>query len=100
MIYHFAHTLVLTPFESTLTQLDWETVAAQDYPVHALYCKELNRFIFFSNSTACDCQEKINEIYSLLDKLAIQFVYEQQIITLSDNENEYNEQDVLRYFNH
>ena len=28
MIYHFVHTLVLTPFESTLTQLDWETVAA------------------------------------------------------------------------
>lgn len=41
MRYHFTHALVLTPFESTLTQLDWETVVAQDYPVHVLYCEEL-----------------------------------------------------------
>lgn len=100
MIYHFVHTLVLTPFESLLTQLDWETVAAQDYAVHALYCKELNRIVFLSDNVKSNCQEKINEIYSLLEKLAIQFVFEYQIITLSDDENEYNEQDVLRHFNH
>ena len=28
MKYSFIHALVLTPFESSLTQLDWETIAA------------------------------------------------------------------------
>ena len=41
MKYHFIHALVVTPFESSLTPIDWETLSAQDYPLHALYCEEL-----------------------------------------------------------
>lgn len=71
MEYHFIHTLVLTPFESTLTQLDWETVAAQDYPVHVLYCRELQCILFHSDNQVTDCAREIENICTLLTKLAI-----------------------------
>ena len=64
MKYHFTHALVLTPFESTLTQLDWETVVAQDYPVHVLYCEELQCMLFHSDNQHTDC---IKEIKNIID---------------------------------
>lgn len=76
MRYHFTHALVLTPFESTLTQLDWETVVAQDYPVHVLYCKELQCILFHSDNQHADCMEEIKNICTLLTKLAIEVFIE------------------------
>lgn len=100
MKYHFVHALVLTSFESSLTNLEWEVVVAQDYPIHALYCQETKSLVFHSDNQKNNCAEKISEIYNLLEKLAIQFSHEQQILILSDDENEYSEQDVLKYFSH
>ena len=100
MKYNFIHYLVLTPFESSLTQLDWETVAAQDYPIHVLYCKELKCILFHSDNQHIDCAEEIKNICTLLTKLAIEVYIEQQIIIMGTNENEYCEQDVLRHINH
>ena len=100
MKYHFIHALVLTPFEASLTPLNWETLSAQDYPLHALYCKESGALLFHSDNQKNDCVKEISKIFNLLEKLNIQFSQEQQILIMSDDENEYNEQDVLKHFNH
>lgn len=100
MKYHFIHALVLTPFESSLTPLDWDTVSAQDYPIHALYCEESGALLFHSNNQKIDCMDEISKIYNLLEKLNIQFFHKQQIIILRDDENEYDAQDVLKHFSH
>ena len=76
MMYHLVHALILTPFEALLTPLEWNTVAAQDYPMHVLYCKELNRVLFHSDPIKNDCMKQISEIYSLLEKFAIDYTCE------------------------
>jgi hypothetical protein len=76
MEYTLIHALVLTPFESTLTQLDWETVAAQDYPVHVLYCKELQCILFHSDNQQSDCNREIENICALLTKMAMRVYIE------------------------
>lgn len=76
MKYHITHALVLTPFESTLTQLDWETVVAQDYPVHVLYCEELQCILFHSDNQHADCIEEIKNICTALMKMAIEVCIE------------------------
>lgn len=100
MKYHFIHALVLTQFESSLTPLNWETLSAQDYPLHALYCEELGALLFHSDNQKNDCVKEISKIFNLLKKLNIQFSQEQQILIMSDDENEYDERDVLKHFNH
>ena len=99
MKYHFIHALVLTPFESSLTTLNWEEVIAQDYPVHALYCKELKCLLFLSNNQKSDCSEMVSFLKQTFEILSIPAQFKKQIIILSDDENELNEQDVLRHFN-
>ena len=76
MRYTLTHALVLTPFESTLTQLDWETVVAQDYPIHVLYCKELQCILFHSDNQHHDCAGEIENICTLLTKMAIEVYIE------------------------
>lgn len=100
MKYHFIHALVLTPFESSLTPLDWDTISAQDYPVHALYCKELRDLIFLSNNQKSDCTEMISFLNKTFEILGISAQYEKQIIILSDDENAMEAQDVLKHFNY
>lgn len=100
MKYHFIHALVVTPFESSLTPLDWETLSTQDYPLHALYCEESSALVFHSDNQKNDCAKEISKIYNLLEKLNIEFSQQQQIIIMSDGENEYNAQDVLKHFSH
>lgn len=99
MKYHFIHALVLTPFESSLTALNWEEVITQDYPVHALYCKELKCLLFLSDNQKSDCSEMVSFLKQTFEILSIPAQFEKQIIILSDDENELNEQDVLRHFN-
>ena len=100
MKYHFIHALVITPFEASLTPIDWETLSAQDYPLHALYCEELGTLLFHSDNRKNDCTEMISFLKETFEILGIPAVYEQQIIIMSDNENEYDAQDVLKHFSH
>lgn len=100
MKYHFIHALVVTPFESSLTSLDWETLSAQDYPVHALYCKELGALLFHSDNQNSECTEMISFLQETFKILNIPAEWEKQIIVLRDDECEYDSQDVLKHFNH
>ena len=100
MEYHFIHALVITPFEASLTPIDWEALSAQDYPLHALYCEELGALLFHSDNRKNDCAEMISFLKQTFEILGIPAVYEQQIIIMSDGENEYDAQDVLKHFSH
>ena len=100
MKYHFIHALVVTQFESSLTPLDWETLSAQDYPLHALYCEESGALLFHSDNRKNDCAEMISFLKETLKILSIPVEWENKIIIMSDEENEYNAQDVLKHFNH
>lgn len=100
MKYYFIHALVLTPFEASLTSLDWDILVEQDYPIHALYCQTTNDLLFLSNNQKNDCTEMISFLKQTFEILAIPAVYEQQILILRDDENAMDAQDVLKHFNH
>ena len=100
MKYHFIHALVVTPFESSLTPLDWETLSAQDYPLHALYCEESGALVFHSDNQKNDCAKEISFLKETLKILSIPAEWENKIIIMSDDENEYCAQDVLKHFSH
>jgi hypothetical protein len=99
MEFNFIHVLVLTPFESSLTSLQWDEVIAQDFTVHLLYCRTNGRVILHSNNQKFDCTERISQFYEMLVKSGIPFTDEQQIIILRDNESEYNAEDILKHLN-
>jgi len=100
MKYSFIHALVLTPFESTLTALDWDTVVSQDYSIHVLYCKELGALLFHSDNQKSECTDMISFLKQTFEILGIPAQFEQQIIILRDDENEYDAQDILKHFSH
>ena len=100
MKYHFIHALVVTQFESSLTPLNWETLSAQDYPLHALYCEELGALLYHSDNQKNDCTELISFLKETFKILSIPIEWENKIIIMSDDENEYNAQDVLKHFSH
>ena len=100
MKYHFIHALVVTQFESSLTPLDWEILSAQDYLLHALYCEELGALLFHSDNQKNDCTEMISFLKETFKILNIPAEWENKIIIMSDDENEYNAQDVLKHFSH
>ena len=98
--YHFTHALVITQFESTLSPLDWDTLIQQDYPIHVLYCSTLGRIVFHSDNQKNDCTNMISFLEQTFEILNIPVEFEQQIIIMRDDENEYSEQDVLKHFSH
>ena len=100
MKYHFIHALVVTQFESSLTPLDWETLSTQDYPLHVLYCEELGALLFHSDNQKNDCSNMISFLKEILKILSIPAEWENKIIIMSDDENEYSAQDVLKHFSH
>ena len=100
MKYHFIHALVVTQFESSLTPLDWETLSAQDYPLHTLYCEELGALLFHSNNQKNDCSNMISFLKETFKILNIPVEWKNKIIIMSDDENEYSAQDVLKHFSH
>jgi hypothetical protein len=100
MKYHFIHALALTHFESSLTPLDWDTLLAQDYPLHALYCEESGALLFLSDNQKNDCVDMISFLKETLKILNICAEWENKIIIMSENENEYDAQDVLKHFSH
>lgn len=95
---HLVHALVLTPFESTLSALDWETVGAQDYSIHFLYCKDTGATLFHSDNQKSNCAEEISKIINLLAKTTDKLTVDKQIIVLRENECEYCAKDVLKHF--
>ena len=98
MEYHLIHALVLTPFESSLPAKTWEEIAATDYPIHALYCKESRRILFHSDGLKNNCAEEIAKIQQTLELTNNRVVLHKQIIILEDNECEYCAQDVIKHF--
>ena len=100
MKYHFTHALVITPFEASLTPVDWETLLAQDYPLQAVYCEELGALLFHSDNQTNDCANMISFLQETFKILSIPAEWKTKIIIMSDDENEYNPQDVLKHFNH
>ena len=48
MELNLTHALILTQFESSLTPLNFETVAQQDYTVHAVLNRATKSINFFS----------------------------------------------------
>ena len=100
MEYHFIHALVVTPFESSLTPLDWDTLAQQDYPIHVLYCSNLGKIVFQSDNQKFACADFISFFKQSLEILSIPALYEQQIIILREDENEYSAADVMKHFSH
>lgn len=95
---HLVHALVLTPFESTLSALDWEIVGTQDYPIHFLYCKDTGATLFHSDNQKSNCAEEISKIINLLAKTTDKLTVDKQIIVLRENECEYCAKDVLKHF--
>ena len=100
MELHLTHALVLTRYESSLVSLDWETVAAQDFTVHALYCHNTNSILFHSDYQKSEPIEEISKIIQLLQMTGNCVKFDKQIIVLEDDENEYCAQDVIRHFSH
>ena len=100
MVYHLVHALVLTPFEASLPAQTWEEIAATDYPIHALYCEELGALLFHSDNQKNDCTEIISFLKETFKILSIPAEWENKIIIMSENENEYDAQDVLKHFSH
>ena len=98
MEYHLIHALVLTPFESSLVPLEWDSVAATDFAVHALYCKESAQLLFHSDNTKINCADEISKIKQTLEKTNNRVELSQQIIILGKQENEYDAQDVIKHF--
>ena len=62
--------------KSTLTQLDWEIVVAQNYPIYVLCCKELQCILFHSDNQHADCIEEIKNICTLLTNMTIEIYIE------------------------
>ena len=100
MKYHFIHALVVTQFESSLSSLDWDTLLAQDYPLHALYCEELGALLLHSDNQKNDCTEMISFLKETFKILSIPAEWKNKIIIMSDDECEYDAQDVLKHFSH
>jgi hypothetical protein len=99
MELHLVHTLILTHFEASLINPNsWEEVIAQDFTVHALYCRETKNLLFHSDYQKSDPIEEISKIEQILKMTGNCVKIEKQIIILRDDENEYCANDVIKYF--
>ena len=87
MKYHFIHALVVTQFESSLTLLDWETLSAQDYPLHALYCEELGALLFHSDNQKNDCTNMISFLKETFKILSIPAEWENKIMNKENDKD-------------
>lgn len=98
MELHLVHALILTHYESSLVNLNWEEVIAQDFCVQTLYCRETKNFLFHSDYQKSEPNEEITKIISLLTLTGNQVKIEKQIIILRDDECEYCAEDVKKHF--
>ena len=74
MELHLTHALVLTHFESSFAPREWSLLAAEDYPLHALYCHESRNLLFYSDNQKSDCAEEISKIIKTLVGCQISYI--------------------------
>ena len=99
MELQLTHTLILTQFESTLTPLDFDTIAQQDYAVHAIFNRATKSISFLSKPQKFDGHEDFIKFKQTIEKLLIPVNWENKIIIVSENECEYCAEDVKKHFN-
>jgi hypothetical protein len=85
---HLTYALALTPFEASLTTLDWNEVAAQDYPLHVLYCHETNLIVYQSYSQKNNPCEEILAIEKILANCSITALIAHKVLVVKENEKE------------
>lgn len=98
MELNLIHALILTQFESTLTNLDFDTLVAQDYTVHGIYCKETKSLIYHSEPQNFNGYEEVIKIQQTLQNLPILVNWGVAIVIIGEDENEYRSCDVLKHF--
>ena len=99
MELQLTHALILTQFESTLTPFDFDTIAQQDYTVHAIFNRATKSISFLSEPQKFDGCEDLIKFKQTIENLLIPVNWEKQIIIVSDDECEYCAEDVKKYFN-
>ncbi len=99
MELNLTHALILTQFESSLTPLNFETVAQQDYTVHAVLNRATKSISFFSEPKKFDGLEEVIKFKEHLRNLNILVNWEETILIISDEECEYCVEDVKKHFN-
>lgn len=97
MALHFIYALVLTQFESSLIPLDWGAVVQEDFPVHVLYCQETKEIVYHNDTQHAECGMDIQNIKTLLAQIGVEAIYDQQVIVLTDGENERCGRDVKNH---
>ena len=99
MELHLVHTLILTHFEASLINPnDWNEVIAQDFTVHALYCRETKNLLFHSDYQKSEPIEEISKIVKLFQMTGISVSLEKKILVVGEDENEYCANDVIKHF--
>lgn len=99
MELQLTHIIVLTQFESSLIPLNFETVAQQDYAVHAVLNRATKSINFFSEPQKFDGLEDLIKFKETLRNLNISVNWEETILIISDDECEYCAEDVKKHFN-
>ena len=99
MELQLTHALILTQFESTLTPLDFETVVQQDYAVHAVINRATKSICFLSEPQKFDGYEYFIKFKQMIENLHIPVNWETTILVVSDDECEYDAEDVKKHFN-
>ena len=99
MELNLTHALILTQFESSLTPLNFETIAQQDYAVHVVFNRATKSITFFSEPKKFDGLEEVIKFKERLRDLNISVNWEETILIMSDDECEYCAEDVKKHFN-
>ena len=100
MELQLTHIAILTHFEATLTPLDFDTICAQDYAVHAIYNQATKSLVFLSNPKNFDGYEQVIKFKEMIEKLLIPVNWESKIIVMCEHENEYDALNVMKHFSH
>ena len=99
MELNLTHAIILTQFESSLTPLNFETVAQQDYAVHTVINRATKSITFFSKPQNFNGYEEVIKFKENLRDLNISVNWEETILIIGDGENEYDAHDVIKHFN-
>lgn len=99
MELNLTHALILTQFESSLIPLNFESVAQQDYTVHAVLNRATKSITFFSEPKKFNGLEEVIKFKEYLTNLNIPVNWEETILIISDEEYEYCVEDVKKHFN-
>ena len=96
MDIHLVHALILTQFEADLVDAsDWNSVIAQDFTVHALYCQETKQLLFHSDNQKSDPLDKIAEIKDIILKIGNAIEICNTILIVPPTINEYDSKAII-----